>query len=399
MVVTLLPYLLIQVPALFMHGPQEEVAAGEHWWSLSGLLMCLAGLFFYMKLQLQISRQGEDRDKRMAVLKKVLRKGQMSLSGAVAEMVNKTELVLKAQSEYQSINHDSRFPTPAVAEYLKEVLGDAFSRYDSDGNGELDRRETSVFFRDFHETISEEEMERLFQVYDKDRSGYISIDEFIGLAYTLIKKQEKKSKDEANMDSSAKSAGTAGSTDALADAAFSDVETEEVPEEFTALSPEEQQKAIKLRAFWMLLAGVVIVSFFSDPMVDVMQEIAVRINVSPFYVSFVLAPLASNASEVIASQYYASKKTRKTITVSLTALEGAACMNNTFCLSIFMGLIFFRQLAWQYTAETAAIIIVEVIVAVLVQSNIMTTFRGLIVLALFPLSIALVASLEALGFD
>lgn len=201
------------------------------------------------------------------------------------------------------------------------------------------------------------------------------------------------------MDTSAKSAGSTGSTDAIADAAFSEIEQEEVPEEFTDLSPEDQQKAIKTRAFWMLLAGVVVVSVFSDPMVDVMQEIATRAHVSPFYVSFILAPLASNASEVISSQYYASKKTRKTITVSLTALEGAACMNNTFCLSIFMGLIFFRQLAWQYTAETAAIIIVEVVVASLVQKENMTLLRGLLVMALFPLSIALVATLEAFGLD
>ena len=62
----------------------------------------------------------------------------------------------------------------------------------------------------------------------------------------------------------------------------------------------------------------------------------------PFYVAFVLAPLASNASELIASVNYASKKSKKTITVALAALEGAACMNNTFCLAIFMGLIFFQ---------------------------------------------------------
>lgn len=185
----------------------------------------------------------------------------------------------------------------------------------------------------------------------------------------------------------------------MAEAAFAEMEQEEIPEEFTDLPPDEQQRAIKTRAFWMLLAGVVLVSVFSDPMVDVMQEIAERAGVSPFYVSFVLAPLASNASEVISSQYYASKKTRKTITVSLTALEGAACMNNTFCLSIFMGLVFFRGLAWQYTAETIAIIIVEAIIAVMVQANMMPLLRSLFIMSLFPLSIALVAVLEALGFD
>ena len=56
---------------------------------------------------------------------------------------------------------------------------------------------------------------------------------------------------------------------------------------------------------------------------------------------------------------YAAKKTRKTITVSLAALEGAACMNNTFCLAIFMALVFFKGLAWKFTAETITILVVE----------------------------------------
>jgi Ca2+/H+ antiporter len=91
--------------------------------------------------------------------------------------------------------------------------------------------------------------------------------------------------------------------------------------------------AIKWRAFKMLALGTAMVIYFSVSMVDVMQAIAVRCNLSPFYVSFILAPLVSNASEVIASQYYASKKTRKTITsISLSALEGAASMNNTVWL-------------------------------------------------------------------
>ena len=58
-----------------------------------------------------------------------------------------------------------------------------------------------------------------------------------------------------------------------------------------------------------------------------------QVSVPPFYVAFILAPLASHASEVIASYSYAAKKTKRTITVSLAALEGAACMDTTLCLS------------------------------------------------------------------
>jgi Ca2+/H+ antiporter len=80
----------------------------------------------------------------------------------------------------------------------------------------------------------------------------------------------------------------------------------------------------------MLAISTLMVIYFSDPMVGVMQAIAVRANMSPFYKSLVLAPLASNASEFVASTFSAVKKTRKTMTVSLSALEGAACMNHTF---------------------------------------------------------------------
>jgi Ca2+/Na+ antiporter len=74
----------------------------------------------------------------------------------------------------------------------------------------------------------------------------------------------------------------------------------------------------------------------------------------------VLAPLASNASELIASFNYAQKKTPKTISISMATLEGAACMNNTFGLAIFMFLIYYQNLAWEYLAETCVILLVQV---------------------------------------
>jgi hypothetical protein len=68
-------------------------------------------------------------------------------------------------------------------------------------------------------------------------------------------------------------------------------------------------------------------------------------------------------------------------------------------LSIFMGLIFFRGLAWQYTAETIAILVVEIIMGILVQKASMTTQMAVFVLCIFPLSIVLVATLEHFGLD
>merc|ERR1719321_1011230 len=113
----------------------------------------------------------------------------------------------------------------------------------------------------------------------------------------------------------------------------------------------------------MMALGTTLVIIFSDPAVDVLNEIGVRTGIPAFYVSFILAPLASNASELIAAYNYAQKRTQKAMTISLSTLEGAACMNNTFCLGVFLALVYWKDLAWQFTSETLAIILVEVLIA------------------------------------
>jgi len=176
-------------------------------------------------------------------------------------------------------------------------------------------------------------------------------------------------------------------------------EETEMPDDLVDLSPEQQQAAIMSRAFTMMGLGTALILVFSDPMVEVLGNVGQRIGVPPFYISFVLAPLASNASELIASVTYAKKKTKKTITVALSALEGAACMNNTFCLAIFMGLIYFKGLAWKFSAETAAILIVEFIVGLIAMRATMSMMTGVFILSLFPLSIIFIAYLESIGYD
>lgn len=395
MAATTIPYFLIQIPAAFIHGPTEEVAEGEHWWSLAALVVCLSGLTYYMKLQLRFSQEGQDKEKRIVVTKKILQAGKVSLSGALRNTIEQAKIEASRNGEgYDSLATDEpgtyMYPPPSIASFLKDILIDAFRLYDADGSGQLEKRELRLFFKDFHENIGEEEIDKLLKKADTDSDGSVSFDEFIGLAYNLILTNDQSAKkDKAEV------------TEEVASGIWSseEDEEEEMPDDFTDLSPDEQQRAIKFRAFKMLAVGTAIVIYFSDPMVDVMQEIAVRVSIPPFYVSFVLAPLASNASEVVASMYYASKKTRKTISVSLSALEGAASMNNTFCLSIFMCLIFVRGLAWQYTAETIAIVIVEFIMAYLVQKDHMTSMTALFVMLIFPLSLVLVATLEYFGFD
>ena len=65
---------------------------------------------------------------------------------------------------------------------------------------------------------------------------------------------------------------------------------------------------------------------FDDPMswsLPVARIARISVRVHLFFVAFVLAPLASNASELIASYSYALKKTRKVRFHSLVFVVGA----------------------------------------------------------------------------
>jgi len=51
----------------------------------------------------------------------------------------------------------------------------------------------------------------------------------------------------------------------------------------------------------MMTMGTIVVLLFSDPMVDVLDTFGKITHIDAFFVSFVLAPLASNAPEILAS--------------------------------------------------------------------------------------------------
>lgn len=139
MMVSTLPYFLIQVPAFFIHGPTDELAKGEKYWALAGLIVCLVGFVTYLYLQLQLSKAGEDKGKRVAVVKKLLQEGRVSLSGALSANVMAQEEELTSGG-YGSISNTNSVPDTVKA-YLKEVLREAFLKYDDNGNGTLDKKE------------------------------------------------------------------------------------------------------------------------------------------------------------------------------------------------------------------------------------------------------------------
>jgi len=180
-----------------------------------------------------------------------------------------------------------------------------------------------------------------------------------------------------------------------------DEEEEEfdLPQDIATLPKEERQAAILKSSLQMIVVGTIAVVLVSDPVCAVMSELGKRMSISPFFVSFVLAPIASNGSELVAAYTLASRKTVAKATAGVSTLIGAGTMNNTLCLGVFFALIFFRGLKWTFTAETISILVVEIVCALIGLKTTQTMADGIIIASMFPLSIALVATLEAVGLQ
>ena len=141
------------------------------------------------------------------------------------------------------------------------------------------------------------------------------------------------------------------------------------------------------------------VTVFSDPMCDVLTALTnpnnfSHIPIPTFYVSFVITPFCSNASELVASLIFASKKTKENMTMTVSQLLGAATMNNTLCLAIFMALVYFKDLEWIYGAEVLCILLVQWVVGGISWLKTYKVWMALPVGATYLLCILLVWLLE-----
>jgi len=169
-----------------------------------------------------------------------------------------------------------------------------------------------------------------------------------------------------------------------------EVEMDEDEDHFLELTDAQ----LIMHACIELAIGTLLVVIFSDPMVDTIDEFSDTINVSSFYVSFIVTPLASNASEIYSAIMFSRKKTQEGISMGFSALYGAACMNNTFVLGIFCALVYIEDLEWTFVAESLVILFVIWFVGINGLKTTVTVWQGIPVILLFPLSIVLIAVLD-----
>jgi Ca2+/H+ antiporter len=358
--------------------------------ALIGCVLCALVFCYYLYVQLkdednELSQQKAE-DQRVAAIKA----GELSLQGVMAGVIDqyRESGEFPADSDLQE-SLLSLGESHPIRKQLGSVLIRFYAYYDVNRDHKLDIEELRCIMSDLHEEANTEELQALFLRSDTDNTGFIEYGEFVDLMLEYLIRNSKKSKE-----AKASQPRTLCMVKEEDDEDEGGEEEEDIPEDLVDLSPEEQQARIKTRAFSTMGSGTLIVTLISDPMTDCLAELGVRLGVSPFYIAFVLAPLASNAAELIAAYNYSLKKTCKSMTISLCALEGAAVMNNTFCLATFYFVIWLNGLPWTFTAETISIMGVQIVVGITAMKRVQSYRNGILVLGLYPLSLFVVWVLE-----
>lgn len=370
MLVTSLSFLIIQIPAFFVDRPGVSIAqqaASESLAALAGLIASF-GLFIGYMVLMYVG--DSDDGKRNQLMIESIKQKQVSLCTVLnnlgAEEVDKS---------------------------LPEILKYFFCHYDLDKSGQLDCKEFERILAELGERLTPEQAKQVFDKHDKDagiKDGLMSFAEFTNWAkgYKPSDHRIAPSNSQVRMPT-------------YAEEEDDDDEEEVLPDDLADLTPAEQERAMVFRSLGLMGFGTVVVLLFSDPAVNVFTEWGNRLGISSFYVGFVLAPFASNASELLVALGYARAKTTKKITMAFESLVGAACMNNTLCLGVFFALVYFKSLAWTFKAETASILIVQWVMTLIIHhSNTQRKVMGFAILALYPGCLMIVWGLEnLLGWD
>lgn len=404
MIATTLIYLVIQVPASFFEykeAPTNSVEAdilaeaqAEKPIALIGMVLstlCFCGYLFQCYW-------AANTDKVLQAVIKGINAREITLGGALEFSRQKAD---PQGGLDEPLANSGEIPDKMMS-MLEKVAAPFFNRYDKDKSKSLSETEFRFLLQDLGESDDYAELAtEKFNTFDTDKSGSLEFREFVRCLYAYMTDDEKRGKVKDKMESDKKLGKMKTMPAYGVKNEENDEEEEEVPEDISKLPKDQQQKRIIFRALWMMILGTLIVLFVSDPFVDVLNVWGKRFGIPGFYVSFVVAPFASNASELLSAYVYAAKKTKAAMTTSLSTLIGAACMNNTFVLAIFFGLMYFKGLAWRFTAETISIVVVQWVIgamAILLKSHNM--FHGILILTCYPLCLAIVYVLENfLGLD
>ncbi|KAI8469986.1 MAG: hypothetical protein J3K34DRAFT_422230 [Monoraphidium minutum] len=304
----------------------------------------------------------------------------------------------------------------------RSTLRQLFDEFDVDGSGSIDAAEVRALLRGLQLgeglALDRASTDLWFQEMDADADAAITFDEFFA---TLSRWVAEKLAEAPGGGGGGRPGGYSelldprrgGPTAALlADlppedlaqlrATAAAVEAEPADEAAEDMAPGGgeggevlDRSRLLLKAGALLAGGVALCAVFSDPLVESLTNLSRASGVPAFAVGFVLTPLASNSSEFVSSLRFAAKQRISNMSLTLSQVYGAATLNNTLVLGLFLYVVWARQLPWVYSSEVTVTVGASLMMGALGWSR--STFKtkwALPAIALYPLSLLTVYLLD-----
>nr|BAI94501.1 sodium/calcium exchanger protein [Dianthus caryophyllus] len=363
MVISVLPFLVVQLPQA-LHSD-----SGRHLAVLFGLILSVLMLISYCVYQVF---QPWAQERRLDYVKH-----KRLMTGFLKHLLQKHPV-------------DRLFNSDGTPNH--EVMEQIFKAIDQDGDTHLSKGELRAFVIGMRlEGVSLEEediAEKILKAFDTERhDDRIDLDEFIkGISKLFTTVRGDRSMHHNG--------------DALE---HLDRYDEESKREHLLLGEANEEggeeienpKKTTIKAVIFLVIGTLIAAAFADPLVDAVDNFSTATSIPSFFISFIALPLATNSSEAVSAIIFASRKKRRSASLTFSELYGAATMNNVLCLSVFLALVYVRGLSWDFSSEVLVIFLVCTIMGAL--GSFKTSFplwTASIAFFLYPFSLVLVYVLD-----
>nr|KYP51400.1 hypothetical protein KK1_026834 [Cajanus cajan] len=169
-------------------------------------------------------------------------------------------------------------------------------------------------------------------------------------------------------------------------------------EEADMVVGEKQSKAIVdksicawFKAIIYVVLGIAMLSILAEPLIESVHNFSTSAGLHPFFMSFILVPLATNAREATSAIKEASHKKPRTTSLAISEIYGGVFMNNILGFFAISILIYVRQVTWQFSAEMLVVAIVCSISGFAASFvTIIPLWSSFFAILLYPLSLVLV---------
>ncbi|KAI4322990.1 hypothetical protein L6164_022634 [Bauhinia variegata] len=165
---------------------------------------------------------------------------------------------------------------------------------------------------------------------------------------------------------------------------------------------EEQGEGVIDKSTWAwfkailyVVLGIALLSVLAEPLIESVHSLSEGAGIHPFFVSFILVPLATSAREATSAVKEARKKKTRTTSLAISEIYGGVFMNNVLGFFAVSVLIYVRQIRWEFSAEALVVAIACAVMGLKASfCSTVPLWMAIFAFLLYPLSLVLVYALN-----